>query len=221
MVQLDSVVKNFQQGTKTIEVLKNINWKIDQPGAYGLIGQSGSGKSTLLSLLSGLDNPTSGKVLISNQNLEELDERELSLFRGENIGVVFQQFHLIDYMTALENVMLPLRILKHNNIEEMAKSYLEKVGLQDRMNHLPSQLSGGEKQRVAIARAIVIKPRLLLADEPSGSLDPSTGEKILKLLLDLIAEEKILALLVTHQTELAEECKEVFALSNGVIVKRG
>lgn len=206
MVEVTRVEKSFQQGDQTISVLKNLSFTLNTGETLAIVGPSGCGKSTLLSILAGLDRADAGVVRIADRNLGDLNEQQLTRFRAEHIGIVFQQFYLFPHLTALENVMLPLEILRHDNADEQARAALGLVGLEHRLQHFPHQLSGGENQRVAIARAFVIKPRLLLADEPSGSLDTRTGEQVLELLFDLVSREHTTLILVTHNDALAARC---------------
>jgi putative ABC transport system ATP-binding protein len=180
-----------------------------------ILGRSGSGKSTLLSLLAGLDQPDAGQILCAGTDITKLAEKPLALFRGKTMGIVFQQYHLISHLTALENVSLPLEILKEHDCQARAIQAIEKVGLEDRLGHFPHQLSGGEKQRVALARAMVTNPRIILADEPSGNLDTSTGEKVMDLLFNLVEDIGTTLVLVTHNEELAARCHEQTRLGNG------
>jgi putative ABC transport system ATP-binding protein len=171
----------------------------------------------LLSLLAGLDRPTSGSIVVGGKDLTDLSEQEMTSFRGEKIGIVFQQFHLLPHLTALENVMVPLEILKESHRETRAKEILEKMNLSHRLNHFPSQLSGGECQRVAIARALVVRPKILLADEPSGNLDSETGAKVMDAFFNVIREHKVTTILVTHSEALAQRCDRQLQLRNGVL----
>jgi putative ABC transport system ATP-binding protein len=180
-----------------------------------IVGQSGSGKSTLLSMLAGLDQPTQGSIIVDGQDLSRLNQNELTRFRGRSIGIIFQQFHLMRSLTALENVLLPLDILGLPNAEARAMDALQLMGLGARAKHLPQQLSGGECQRVAIARAFVVEPRILLADEPSGNLDTATGEKVMNLLFDAVAQRGMTLILVTHDMQLASRCKNRLPLVQG------
>jgi putative ABC transport system ATP-binding protein len=182
-----------------------------------MIGASGSGKSTLMSVIAGLEKPTSGEVLIDGQNITHMDEDALALFRRGRVGIVFQSFHLIPTMTAQENVAVPLELLGIDNAFEQAAAELEIVGLSDRIDHYPSQLSGGEQQRVALARALAPDPVLLLADEPTGNLDASTGQSIVDLMFDLRDKRDTTLVLITHDAALADRCGRVVQLSDGRI----
>lgn len=207
--------KSFYQGGQEIQVLKGLALAMKEGESVAVVGRSGSGKSTFLSLLSGLDRPDRGDLIYKNTSYNELKEEELTLFRGQHMGIIFQQFHLLPHLTAWENVSLALEILGHERAREEALEALEKVGLGHRRDHLPLKLSGGERQRVAIARAIAPKPSLLLADEPSGSLDEKTGEEVMGLIFELVAKEKMGLLLVTHDTELAQRCDRQLLLDDG------
>ena len=212
---LKDVQKSFQQGETEIQVLKSLNATIEPGQVVSIIGQSGSGKSTLLSLLAGLEKADRGQILVDGVDLVPLSEGEMTKFRASHIAIVFQQYHLISHLTALENVMLALEILKIENPEEKAQEALKELGLGHRLHHFPSQLSGGESQRVAIARALVVKPKILLADEPSGNLDTHTGEKVMDVFFDVIRKHGITTLLVTHSESLAQKCQRVLRLDEG------
>lgn len=218
MLKIINLKKSFFQGSNQIEVIKNISLNIITGSQVALLGQSGSGKSTLLTLMSGLDKPDSGEIWINNLDIVALNEAQMTSFRSQNIGIVFQQFHLVSHLTALENVMLPMEIVSKENsklIEQQAKELLFEVGLDNRLHHLPNQLSGGECQRVAIARSLITKPKLLLADEPSGNLDTETGNKVMNLFFSITRKYKTTTVLVTHNESLSKECDEIFHLENG------
>lgn len=217
LVSVRSVSKHFRQGDSTIRVLDNLNFEVQAGETLAIVGQSGSGKSTLLSLLAGLDQPSSGQITIRGQSLQNLSQAELTRFRGQSIGIIFQQFHLMQNLTALENVLLPLDIAGIKGAQELAREALQAVGLGHREQHLPSQMSGGECQRVAIARAFVVKPALLLADEPSGNLDAATGEKVMRLLFEAVEKRGMTLLLVTHDRELAKRCQRQLVLQQGLV----
>jgi len=180
-------------------------------------GGSGSGKSTLMSVIAGLEKPTSGDVIIDGQDITHMDEDALALFRRGRVGIVFQSFHLIPTMTALENVAVPLELLGKANAFDLAAAELEVVGLADRMDHYPGQLSGGEQQRVALARAMAPSPGLLLADEPTGNLDASTGQSIIELMFDLHDRRDTTLVLITHDSGLANRCGRVVQLRDGQV----
>lgn len=214
-LEIRGVKKSFSQGNQEIVVLEEVNGQINDGEIVAVIGQSGSGKSTLLALLAGLDRPTKGTILLRGEAVEKKSPEELSRWRGKNIGIVFQQYHLLPHLTALENVELPLEILRIPNREETARALLTDLGLGHRLNHLPRQLSGGECQRVAIARALATSPNLLLADEPSGNLDSDTGDKVMESFFRQVRKLKTTTLLVTHNRELAERCDRKLELAHG------
>lgn len=217
-LQILEVKKNFTQAGEKIEVLKNLNAEIKKGEVIAIVGQSGSGKSTFLSLLAGLDKPDSGKIIINDQNITEKNQDEMTKFRGKNIGIVFQQFHLMSHLTALENVMLPLEIMgRSETAETKARHYLELMGLGHRLNHFPTQMSGGECQRVAMARALVVEPSILLADEPSGNLDVQTGEKVMNVFFEAVRKKNVTTVLVTHSEVIADMCDRKLVLNNGVL----
>lgn len=215
MMKVKNVHKSYGQGAAKVHVLKGIDLELHEGETLALIGKSGSGKSTLLSLLAGLDQVDQGEIWFQGKNLSTLSERELTQIRSENMGIVFQQFHLVSTLTALENVLLPLEILKKEKALETAQMLLDRVGLSHRSHHLPSELSGGESQRVAIARALSHSPRILFADEPSGNLDEETGEKVMHLLFSMVAATKTTLVLVTHDSELASRCQRRIHLEHG------
>ncbi|MDC1437259.1 ABC transporter ATP-binding protein [Gammaproteobacteria bacterium] len=220
ILEVNNLYKNFETaaGTETVEVLKDLNMSMEAGETVAILGQSGSGKSTLLTLLAGLDNPSSGEVLLNEQNMQSLNEEELSKFRALNIGIIFQQFHLMSHLTALENVSLPLDLFKDDSSTAKAKEALEQVGLGHRIEHFPHQLSGGECQRVAIARAMVVRPSILLADEPTGNLDNSTGELITDMIFDLVSKHNMTLLFVTHNEQLALRCGRQLRLQGGKFI---
>ena len=215
MMNIVNVKKSYGQGSSRVEVLKGINLKIESGETLALVGKSGSGKSTLLSLMAGLDQVDSGEIWIQEKCINKLSEKELTLFRAQNIGIVFQQFHLVSTLTALENVLLPLNILKNPNALEIATKLIDQVGLSHRSHHLPSELSGGESQRVAIARALSTSPAILFADEPSGNLDEETGVKVMDLLFEMVKQTKTTLILVTHDMDLAKKCSRMILLEHG------
>jgi putative ABC transport system ATP-binding protein len=215
MMNLVNVKKSYGQASSRVEVLKGINLKIQSGETLALVGKSGSGKSTLLSLMAGLDQVDSGEIWIQEKCINKLSEKDLTLFRAQNIGIVFQQFHLVSTLSALENVLLPLNILKNPNALEIATKLIDQVGLSHRSHHLPSELSGGESQRVAIARALSTSPAILFADEPSGNLDEETGVKVMDLLFEMVKETKTTLILVTHDMDLAKKCSRIILLEHG------
>ena len=216
ILEINGLYKSFPHaGTGQIEVLKNLNLEVQEGETVAVVGQSGSGKSTLLSLLAGLDRQTYGSLRLRDQQISEMSEAKLTQFRAENIGIIFQQFYLMPHLTALENVSLPLEMFGHEDSQVRAREALQHVGLAERENHFPHQLSGGESQRVAIARAVVIRPSILLADEPTGNLDNATGVQVANLLFDLVNTTGMTLLLVTHNTELAQRCSRQLTLYSG------
>lgn len=198
-----------------LALLNSVDMTVETGETVAVIGASGSGKSTLLGLLAGLDEPTEGEVLIDNQSLFELDEDGRAALRAAKLGFVFQSFQLLDNLTAVENVMLPLELAGRKDAEHYAKEVLARVGLAHRLHHYPKQLSGGEQQRVAIARAFAPAPALMLADEPTGNLDSATGERIIDLLFQLNREQQTTLILVTHDAQLAQRCQRRLELSQG------
>lgn len=218
ILQAHNIIKNYQQGADSkVEVLKGVSFAVHKNETVSIVGASGGGKSTLLSMLSGIDRPTSGSVQVLDKDLSKFSDDEVTRFRGQNIGIVFQQFHLVSHLTALENVMLPLEINKQSDPQSRAQTLLEEVGLKHRLDHRPAQLSGGEIQRVAIARAIASQPKLILADEPSGNLDVNTGSKIMDLLFEMTSKHNSTLVLVTHSPELAARCSRQLMLEDGKI----
>lgn len=215
VLQVEAVGKRFETPAGPIDVLRGVDFAARRGETLAVVGESGSGKSTLLSLLAGLDLPTDGRVCVEGKDLAGLGERELAAFRAARLGIVFQQFHLMESLSALENVSLPLELQRVQRAEEQALAVLEQVGLADRADHLPSRLSGGECQRVAIARALVVEPAILLADEPSGSLDVRTGDNVMRLLFELVEHKRTTLLLVTHSETLAISCKRRLHLVAG------
>ena len=219
LLQVEDVHKSFETPNGTIDVLRGLDLVVDPGETVAVVGESGSGKSTLLSLLAGLDVPSKGSVCIDGQDLGSLSEGALSALRAQKIGIVFQQFHLMGGLTALENVSLPLELQREPDAEERAREALAHVGLADRITHLPAKLSGGECQRVALARALVVEPSLLLADEPSGSLDEKTGDAVNELLFDLVARRDTALVLVTHSDRLSAACSRQVRLEGGRLVE--
>ena len=216
MITLHNISKTFTQGEETLHILNNLSLQIATQEKVAIIGASGSGKSTLLSIMSGMDKPDKGDVLIDNENIVTASESRLCEMRNSKIGVVFQAFELIPSFTALENVLLPLDIAGKTDIEK-AKQLLSDLGLSHRFEHLPKMLSGGEQQRVAIARALIANPQVLFADEPTGNLDQHTGEKVLEMLFNVIEKYKKTFVLITHDLTLAKRMDRVFSLREGVL----
>lgn len=213
-ITINDLKKKYIQGKNKIDVLNGISLEIGSGEIVALLGKSGSGKTTVLSLLAGLEQPDNGSILIGGNDITKLSEGSLCDWRAKNLGIVFQQFHLIPHLTALENVLLPLEI---NGIEDKSQAleWLSLVGLSDRTSHYPSMLSGGEQQRVAIARALAFKPAILLADEPTGNLDTETGKKIIEILFKIVREKKTTMIIVTHDDELAARADRIVRLSGG------
>ncbi|MCG8619037.1 MAG: ABC transporter ATP-binding protein [Desulfobacterales bacterium] len=219
ILDVTSVNKSFSlPGAGSLQVLHKVSFSIDRGRTTAIVGHSGSGKTTLLSLIAGLDRPDSGRIVLAGKDLNEMDQDRLARYRAEKIGIIFQQFHLMPHLTAGENISLPLEIRKAKQIEARTDAMLRKVGLWERRHHLPGQLSGGECQRVAIARALVVKPDLILADEPTGNLDTETGEIVAGLLFDLVAQEEKSMVMVTHNPELAARCHRIRHLEKGRLV---
>lgn len=216
-LEIENLSKNYTQGTTELNILSGLNLKMESGQSLAVVGESGSGKSTLLSLLAGLDRPDSGSIRIDGDAIEGLSEEKMCRFRARNIGIVFQQFHLISTLTALENVSLPMEFMDVQDYQEKSLRALEQVGLGERKDHFPSQLSGGECQRVAIARALVVNPKLLLADEPSGNLDEATGSQVMDLFFDLTKRNGASVILVTHNERLAQRCDLQKRLKDGVL----
>jgi putative ABC transport system ATP-binding protein len=219
MIELRGVSKTVPSGAGSLTILHPLDLTIDAGRVVAITGPSGSGKSTLLGLLAGLDAPSSGSVILDGVDITALDEDSLARLRGTRIGFVFQFFHLLPSLTALENVLVPMEIAGVPQAAARAKSLLDEVGLQDRGHHYPSQLSGGEQQRVAIARALANNPPILLADEPTGNLDSATGHSVIELLLAVNRTRKTTLVLVTHDPELAAVADVAIALRDGRVVR--
>jgi putative ABC transport system ATP-binding protein len=217
-VQAIGLGKQVATGEGVLAILDDINFRIAAGSSVAILGASGSGKTTLLGLLAGLDTPTAGRVIIDNQDLGALDEDGRARLRADTIGFVFQNFQLLHGLTSLENVMLPLELAGAEQPRRMAADYLERVGLDGRLQHYPNQLSGGEQQRCAIARAFAARPRLLFADEPTGNLDQLTGGRIIDLLFDLNREEGATLIMATHDEALAGHCQQRLQLQAGRLV---
>jgi putative ABC transport system ATP-binding protein len=208
-----------KSGANDLVILREIDLEVTRGEAVAVVGASGSGKSTLLALLAGLDTPSSGAVELDGQDFLSMDEDRRAELRGRNVGFVFQSFQLLPSLTALENVMLPLELVNDGEAESKAKAILTRVGLGERLHHYPKHLSGGEQQRVALARAFVAQPKLLLADEPTGSLDADAGAEIIRLLFEMNREYGTTLVLVTHDETLAARCTRVVRLAGGRIVR--
>lgn len=214
-LQIKSLKKTYVQGLEKLVILNHLNMQVNTSELVAVVGASGSGKSTFLSLVAGLDQFDDGDILINNQSIKNLNSPQMTKFRAQNIGFVFQQFHLIQHLTAFENLVLPLEILGRPFSEADIHHALENVGLAHRASHKPTELSGGECQRLALARGLITKPSLLLADEPSGNLDSETGERVMKLFFEQVRATQTTTVLVTHDMELAKKCDRIFVLKNG------
>jgi len=217
LLKLKKVNLKYQTGKDNINVLKNINLTTKKKETISIVGESGSGKTSLIMLIGGLERATSGKIFFQNQEITNLSEDQVSKIRRKNIGIIFQSFYLIPNYTAVENVALTLELNKLKNPEKEAKLLLERFGLKNRFNNLPSQLSGGEQQRVAIARAIAMKPELILADEPTGNLDTENSIMISKILFQYVKDEGSSLIMVTHDLKLANKAKRKIKIKDGKI----
>jgi len=219
MLEIKTLKKSYIQGSQNVEIFENLNFHVKEAKRVAIMGKSGSGKSTLLSLISGIIKPDSGVIKLNSISYNDLKESEINDFRATNIGFVFQNFHLVSYLNALENVMLPAKVCNISNPKEKAIELLQSVGLSHRLDHLPAQLSGGEKQRVAIARALIHNPKIILADEPSGNLDEETGIAVMDKLFELIKKNNMTLILVTHSKDVANRCEETYELVSGTLNK--
>ena len=218
LLKLKNVNLKYQTGNEIIKVLKNINIETKKNESISIVGESGSGKTSLIMLAGGLEKATSGKIFFEDQEISKMSEDEVSKIRRKNIGIIFQSFYLIPNYTAVENVALTLELNNLKNPYNRAKELLDRFGLKNRFNNLPSQLSGGEQQRVAIARAIALKPKLILADEPTGNLDSENSKMIADILFKYIKEEKSSLIMVTHDPKLANKAKRKIKIKDGKIV---
>jgi len=217
ILKIHELKKTYTSGSKQLTVLDDISFEVEAGRIFSIVGPSGSGKTTLLGLCAGLDYPTSGSVTLCGTNLETLNEDERAALRNKEVGFIFQNFQLLPTLTALENVVVPLELQGEKNAMTYGKTLLEKVGLEDRLDHYPSQLSGGEQQRVALARAFSNRPSILFADEPTGNLDEETGEKVIQLLFDLNKEAGTTLIIITHDLDLARRTQQVLRLKGGKI----
>ncbi|MBH62076.1 MAG: hypothetical protein CL569_06440 [Alphaproteobacteria bacterium] len=217
MVLLEDVHLTLESRAGAVNILRGINLNIETSESVGVVGPSGSGKSTMLAVTAGLERTSTGRVTVAGMAYEGQNEDALALFRRRHIGIVFQAFHLIPAMTALENVAVPLELSGDRNAFDTARASLSAVGLEDRADHYPAQLSGGEQQRVALARAFAAEPALILADEPTGNLDTETGQQIIDLMFEIRARENTTLMLITHDTAVANRCDRVVHLNDGRI----
>lgn len=217
LIAVEHVTKQVSDSTGVLTILHDIHFGLLERESVAIVGASGSGKSTLLSIMAGLDVPTTGTVRVSGTDIFKLDEDQRAAVRAKRLGFVFQSFQLLGNLNALENVMLPLELQGRNDARALARDMLERVGLGQRLSHYPKVLSGGEQQRVALARAFVVKPSVLLADEPTGSLDFATGEKVMELIFELNREAGTTLVLVTHDTGLASRCDRQIRIEAGRI----
>jgi putative ABC transport system ATP-binding protein len=215
LLEIEHLSKSVTDSTGSLDILRDIHASFARAESVAIVGASGSGKSTLLSILAGLDTPTSGTVRLEGQDLFALSEDDRAALRAQKLGFVFQSFQLLGNLTALENVMLPLELAGHARARQLAREMLERVGLGQRQGHYPRLLSGGEQQRVALARAVVVQPAVLLADEPTGSLDFATGETIMQLMFDLNRERGTTLVLVTHDRAIAARCDRCLTVEAG------
>ncbi len=219
IVQVQSLTRSIDTGTHRVDILRGIDFEIPTGEFVAIMGASGSGKSTLLGLLAGLDSPTSGRIILDGIDITNLEEDQMAKVRGQKLGFVFQSYQLIPTLTAEENVLLPAELTGsiHGGIVR-ARELLTRVGLLDRLDHYPVQLSGGEQQRVALARAFMVKPPILMADEPTGNLDSANGQQVLDLLISLNREEHTTLVLVTHDRELATHADRIITLKDGLVI---
>ena len=215
IISVEQVCKSVTDSTGSLQILRDIDFALKAKETAAIVGASGSGKSTLLSIVAGLDTPTSGTVRLAGQDLFAIDEDDRAALRAQKVGFVFQSFQLLGNLTALENVMLPLELADRKDARAAATEMLGRVGLSQRLNAYPKVLSGGEQQRVALARAFVVRPAVLLADEPTGSLDFATGEKIMELMFDLNREQGTTLVLVTHDKSIAARCDRRITIEAG------
>jgi putative ABC transport system ATP-binding protein len=220
IISVEHVYKAVTDSTGTLEILRDIHFSLAARETAAIVGASGSGKSTLLSIIAGLDTPTRGTVRLAGQDLFTLDEDDRAELRARQVGFVFQSFQLMGNLSALENVMLPLELAGVRDARKQASEMLARVGLSERLGHYPKVLSGGEQQRVALARAFVVRPAVLLADEPTGSLDFATGERVMNLMFDLNREQGTTLVLVTHDRAIAERCERRITIEAGQIAQQ-
>ncbi|MGV0984092.1 MAG: ABC transporter ATP-binding protein [Limnohabitans sp.] len=215
IIAVRGVCKSVQDASGSLDILRDIDFSVSKGETAAIVGASGSGKSTLLAIMAGLDTPSAGQVLLAGQSMFDLSEDERAAVRAQHVGFVFQSFQLMPNLTALENVMLPLELAGRSDARSAATAMLQRVGLGERLKHLPKVLSGGEQQRVALARAFVVQPALLLADEPTGSLDHATGAAVMDLMFALNREQGTTLVLVTHDRQLAARCERMLVIEAG------
>src|ERR1035437_582024 len=220
IISVEHVFKSVTDSTGTLDILRDIDFQLNQRETVAIVGASGSGKSTLLSIVAGLDVPSRGTVQLAGQDIFAMSEDERAALRAQKVGFVFQSFQLLGNLTAMENVMLPLELANRRDARKAATELLARVGLSQRLGHYPKVLSGGEQQRVALARAFVVQPALLLADEPTGSLDFATGEKVMELMFDLNREQGTTLVLVTHDDAIAARCDRHITIEAGQVLDR-
>ena len=218
ILEAHNLTKTYRSGSRELTVLDDINFSVQERESFAIVGPSGSGKTTLLGLCAGLDSSNSGSVKICGEELTALSEDERAILRNQKVGFIFQSFQLLPALTSLENVMVPMELLGMKNARREAQELLEKVGLADRAQHYPSQLSGGEQQRISMARAFANKPSILFADEPTGNLDQETGERVIDLLFNLNRDAGTTLVIVTHDMELAQKSKRILRLKGGKVV---
>lgn len=221
MISVSQVSKTVSDASGPLSILRDIDFSVGVGETVAILGASGSGKSTLLSIMAGLDTPSQGRIELAGQDIFAMSEDARASWRGNHLGFVFQNFQLMGHLTALENVMLPLELAGTSNAANLAKSILTQVGLAERLRHFPKVMSGGEQQRVALARAFVVEPQLLLADEPTGSLDAQTGESIMNLMLQMNKARGTTLILVTHDQKLAQRCDRTLTLEAGRLISQG
>jgi putative ABC transport system ATP-binding protein len=219
IIQVQGLTRSIDTGTHMVDILRGIDFEIPAGQFVAIMGASGSGKSTLLGLLAGLDSPTKGSIVLDGVDITRLEEDQMAKVRGQKLGFVFQSYQLIPTLTAEENVLLPAELTgKANGGIGRARDLLTRVGLKDRLDHYPVQLSGGEQQRVALARAFMVKPPILMADEPTGNLDSANGQQVLDLLISLNREEHTTLVLVTHDRDLATHADRIITLKDGLVI---
>lgn len=221
VIEVKNLYKLYRVGDSVVRALNGVNFEIYEGEFCAIVGTSGSGKSTLLNMLAGLEKPTKGEVIIGGEHMEKMNEEELVRFRRENVGFIFQSFHLIGTMNALENVALPLSFRgEPKNVRlKKAEKMLDLVNLSNHKKHMPNQMSGGQQQRVGVARALVVNPKIIFADEPTGNLDSHTSEEVMKLMQDVVRKQKKTLVMVTHDNHLASYADRVFHIIDGKIVK--